>query len=80
MKEQNNKLASEIGDRIKTIRKHKGLSQQELADLAGTKQPTISDLEKGLHLPSLEFLRRVAYCLSLDLDVSLDIKSRELVH
>jgi len=32
---------------LKTARKIKGLTQQELADLSGVKQPVISRLEKG---------------------------------
>lgn len=36
-----------IGHRLKTARKLRGLTQQELAKLSGVKQASISDLERG---------------------------------
>ncbi|AGH96644.1 helix-turn-helix domain-containing protein [Pseudobdellovibrio exovorus] len=38
----------EIGKLLKYHRQLQGLSQQELADLAGLSQPAISNIEKGL--------------------------------
>src|SRR5690606_9578261 len=38
----------------------KGLSQKELANLIGTKQPSIARIEKGENLPSLSLLQKIA--------------------
>lgn len=45
---------------IARLRLDRGLTQAELAELVGTKQPSITRLEKGETLPSLAFLKRVA--------------------
>jgi len=38
-----------IGERVRLRRKELGLSQVELAKMAGVSQATLSELEKGLH-------------------------------
>lgn len=38
-------------DRIKGLRQHLGLTQQELADEMGTRQQTISEWETGMYQP-----------------------------
>lgn len=52
-------------------RQKKGLSQTELAQRVGTKQPVISRLESGVGNPTLELLRRVAKALGTELHVTL---------
>ena len=39
------------GRRINALRKHLGLTQQELADELGTRQQTISEWETGMYKP-----------------------------
>ncbi len=38
-------------ERIQALRRHLGLTQQELADRLGTRQQTISEWETGLYKP-----------------------------
>ena len=38
-------------DRIRALRNHLGLTQQEMADELGTRQQTISEWETGLYKP-----------------------------
>jgi ribosome-binding protein aMBF1 (putative translation factor) len=52
-------------------RQKMGLSQTELAQRVGTKQPVISRLESGAGNPTLDLLRRVAKALNTELHVSL---------
>jgi ribosome-binding protein aMBF1 (putative translation factor) len=59
---------------IKSIianRQKRGLSQQQLAERVGTRQPVISRLERGGGNPTLNLLQRVANALDLKLEVSL---------
>ncbi|MDP3879437.1 MAG: helix-turn-helix transcriptional regulator [Dehalococcoidales bacterium] len=39
------------GKHIRTLRRHLGLTQRELADQLGTRQQTISEWEKGMYKP-----------------------------
>ena len=39
------------GGRINALRKHLGLTQQEMADELGTRQQTISEWETGMYKP-----------------------------
>ena len=54
--------------RLRIIR---GLTQEELAEKVGTKQPSIARLESGKSEPSLSFLRRVVEALDGDLKVHI---------
>lgn len=56
-------LAFEIGEMVYKARLMKGLTQQKLAKLVGTKQPSIARLENGSQLPSLKFLQKIARAL-----------------
>jgi transcriptional regulator with XRE-family HTH domain len=49
----------------------RGLTQAELAQLVGTKQPSIARLESGANEPSIAFLRKVAEALGYRLTVNL---------
>jgi transcriptional regulator with XRE-family HTH domain len=53
-------LAFEIGQMVIKARILKGLTQEKLAKLVKTKQPSIARLENGQTLPSLTFLERIA--------------------
>jgi len=53
----------EPAHQVARLRIMRGLTQKELADLVGTKQPSIARLESGGGLPRLSFLRRVVEAL-----------------
>jgi transcriptional regulator with XRE-family HTH domain len=59
----------ELGTRIKALRKERGLSQKELAALAGLTFGQLNKYESGLNYPSPESLIRLAKELSTTLDV-----------
>ncbi|WP_449456382.1 helix-turn-helix domain-containing protein [Streptococcus suis] len=46
--------------RIKTLRKQAGLSQQELADKIGVLRETISNWERGINRTNVENIERIA--------------------
>jgi transcriptional regulator with XRE-family HTH domain len=60
-------LKSEIGSKLKLIRKQKGLTQQQLADGICT-QAMISHFEKGESIPSSVVLYELADRLSIDIN------------
>lgn len=49
----------------------KGITQKELANKIGTKQPVISRLERGTYNPSLKFLQRIAHALDAELRIKI---------
>lgn len=51
---------------VRRMRREKGLSQQELADLAGVGQDSISAIETGKHEPHPRTLRKLAKALDVE--------------
>ncbi len=60
-------LPTTLGEQFKKIRAEKGLSQPELAELAGIEQSYLSKLENGKSLPSSEVLRKLLNAFKLTL-------------
>lgn len=56
-------LAFEISEMLIESRIKKGISQEKLAKLIETKQPSIARAENGKNLPSLNFLEKIAHAL-----------------
>jgi len=57
----------DLGQKIKSVRKQKGLSQEQLADLVGYKVGTISKYEQGYRIPDIGMLQRIAAALECNL-------------
>ena len=57
----------QLGNAIRTGRKALGLTQKELADKAGLRQATISQIETGSHATKIETILRVIAMLDLDI-------------
>lgn len=56
----NDDLAAELGYMIKNARMIKNMTQVELAHQIGTHQTSIARVERGVSLPSLSFLVKIA--------------------
>src|SRR6478735_5224416 len=56
-----------IGNLIRDARKHRGLTQHQLADLLGTSQSAINRIEKGHQNMSLEMLARIGSALDSEI-------------
>lgn len=64
-------LAHDLGQMVYDRRTALGLSQSELADRCGMKQPQISRIEGGGTVPTIPLLRRLARALDADLTINL---------
>lgn len=66
-------LINEIAKMVIHLRKKAKLSQQELAEKAGTTQPVIARLESGSdnRVPSLDLLSRLAVAAHAKLKISM---------
>lgn len=61
-------LAKLIGQRLRNIRKEKGLSQEELADLSSLHSTYIGQLERGEKNATLESIEKVVHALEITLE------------
>ena len=58
----------ELAYRLSQIRKEKGLSQQQLAELTGTHPNVIGKYELGLAIPSVDMAGKLAQVLNVSID------------
>lgn len=61
----------EPGYQVARLRMLRGLTQTQLAEMVGTRQPSIARLENGSSTPSLSFLSKVAAALNAKIEVKL---------
>lgn len=57
-----------LGKEIRDLRRKRGLTQEQLAELADLSTPYVSHLERGTKNPSLAVLVRLADCLQVTVD------------
>lgn len=60
-----------LARKIRRLRERRGLTQAELAELAGTGQAAIARIESGKAVPKLDLLARIASALGARLTVNL---------
>jgi DNA-binding XRE family transcriptional regulator len=61
----------EPGYQVARLRMLRGLTQTQLADMVGTRQPSIARLENGSSTPSLFFLSKIAEALNAKIEFKL---------
>lgn len=54
-----------IGQKLKDLRFRAGLTQQELADKAGTTQTTVARIERDVVQPEVTTIRKLAQALGI---------------
>lgn len=60
-----------LGAFIKTQRKLANLSQRELAKLTNLSDPYVSQIERGLHEPSIRVVRAMSHALNIQVETML---------
>lgn len=56
-------ISKKVGKKIKTIRRQKGFSQEEVADKSGMHVSTLGRIERGESNPPLQTLNKIAQVL-----------------
>jgi len=56
-----------LGERIRELRKIRGLTQEQLAELVDVEQKHVSRLELGKSFPTIERLEKIAVALNVQL-------------
>ena len=65
----------DFGNKLKKIRKTKGLTQAKLSELTGVSEKHISKIEGGAYFPTYDNLNKLLKALNLSVeDVGLDLK------
>lgn len=65
----------EIGNVIKNARLEKKYSQKQVSDFAGIGQSSLSQIESGIKLPSINVFIKIAYMLDLYIGEFVDTPS-----
>lgn len=61
-------MSNKIAKKIRILRKTRGLTQQQLADLLGVQRATISNYEIGRRSPHIKELEKLADILGVNLE------------
>jgi DNA-binding XRE family transcriptional regulator len=61
----------EPGYQVARLRMLRGLTQAQLAEMVGTRQPSIARLENGTSTPSLSFLTKIVEALGAKIEFKL---------
>lgn len=80
-------LKKQIGKRIQSIRKSKGITQEGLAEMIGIEIPSLSNIETGKYSPSIETLQKLATALNVKVwefyyveEISIDEMQKEIIN
>ena len=68
-----------LGNKIKTVRQQKKMSQNELAELSGVMQKNISRYEQDTSVPSALALKKIADALEVATDYLLAEKQEDIL-
>jgi transcriptional regulator with XRE-family HTH domain len=68
----------QIGNRIKAIRKDRGITQTDLAIKAGMSRTYLADIEGNRYTPSLNILKVIADALNLKISDIIEEEDGEL--
>ncbi len=56
---------NQFGERVRALRTHNGLSQEEFAELCGLHRTYISGIERGVRNPTLSIILQIAAALKV---------------
>ena len=68
-----------VGERLKALRKRKGIRQRELAQVLGVQKSTVSQYETNVNNPSDEIKLQIAQYFNVSLDYLLGLIDTEIV-
>ena len=80
-------LKKQIGKKIQSIRKSRGITQEGLAEMIGIEIPSLSNIETGKYSPSIETLQKLATALNVKVwefyyfeEISIDEMRKEIIN
>ncbi|MGO4890028.1 helix-turn-helix domain-containing protein [Anaerobacillus sp. MEB173] len=73
------KIAKQIGETLRKIRKEKGMSLQDLANITGVSKLTLGNIERGEGNPSLTVIWKIANGLTIPISALLQEKQEVII-
>ena len=73
------KLKLTTGQRLKTLRKARGITQEALAEMIKRTPETVSNIERGKYSPNLDTLERISVALEISLSSVFEEDERKTV-
>lgn len=70
----------EIGEKIRTVREKKGLTQAELAEKVHVSSSSLCRWEKGEYEPSIEFIEQICIVLGISVEELLGLREKVDIH
>ncbi len=77
LEELKTSVPKKIGDRVKTLRKKKGITQTHLSELVGKDRQYLYKIEKGKVTPNVVTISAIAIALEIPLSEFFDIEINE---
>jgi transcriptional regulator with XRE-family HTH domain len=72
-------LIVDLGEKIKSLRKSKNMTQKDLADRIGVSKSIISSYESGIRYPSYDVLVKMARIFHVSTDYLLGIEKKRVL-
>lgn len=70
---------SDFGETLKTLRKSRNLTQQELGGMVGLSKAVVSKYENGMGYPSFDILVRIARFFGVSTDYLLGVSNGKIL-
>ena len=67
-------LKQKFGKRVKELRKSKGITQEQIAELINIEPPNVSKMENGLHFPQPDKIEKIAKALGVSIQELFDFE------
>ena len=67
-------LKVKFGKRLKELRKSKGLTQEQVAEIINIEPPNFSKIENGLHFPQPDKIEKIACALNVEIHELFDFE------
>lgn len=78
MNNKEDKLSKKIGIKIKLERTKRGLSQEQLAELADISRNYMGAIERGTSSPTIDMLNQIAQALEIELVELINVSKVDL--
>ena len=67
-------LKQKFGKRVRELRKSKGFTQEQIAEIINIEPPNVSKMENGLHFPQPDKIEKIAKALNVDVHELFDFE------